>query len=171
MKNLAIIGAFVILVSMGASAYAIHETTPAETEITLPGPNAGAVHTYITVAKPYTKWDLWPGKGKMYPGTQPHGDYLTTYVNEYGMFDIKKKKGSLSDGTLIVKENYGADKSFTALSVMYKIAGYNRSAGDWFWAKYDKDGKVLASGRAEACIKCHEKKKDNDYIFSDELKK
>ena len=30
---------------------------------------------HITVEKPYTKWDLWPGKGKMYEGIEPHGAF------------------------------------------------------------------------------------------------
>lgn len=163
--------ALLIVLSLFPLAFAIHETIPAETQINLPGANAGALYEYITKMKPYAKWDLWPGKGNMYKGSQPHGEYLTTYINETALFGIRKKTGSLSEGTIIVKENYGPDKKFTALSVMYKIAGYNASAADWFWAKYDKDGKVLASGRAEACIKCHEKKRDNDYIFTGELKK
>ena len=49
---------------------------------------------------------------------------------------------------------------------MYKIKGYNPSAGDWFWAKYNPDGTVAAQGRVKACIDCHSAKKDNDYIFT-----
>lgn len=170
MKRLVILLAFLFVLGAGTASYAIHETTSAETQVTLPGADAVKVYEYITKTSPYTQWDLWPGKGKMYKGSQPHGDYLTTYVNADGMFDIRKKKGSLSEGAIIVKESYGPDKGFSALSVMFRIKGYNRPAGDWFWAKYDHKGKVLASGRVEACIKCHEKKKDNDYIFTGELK-
>jgi len=171
MKRLVSLSTLLFILGLGAVAYAIHETTSAETQVTLPGTDAAQLYEYITKTRPYTQWDLWPEKGKMYKGSQPHGDYLTTYVNSDGMFDIRKKKGRLPEGAIIVKESYGADRNFTALSVMYKIAGFNRSAGDWFWAKYDHSGKVLASGRVEACIKCHEKKKDNDYIFTGELKK
>ena len=160
-----------IVFSLFSTAFAIHETNPAETQLVMPAADAAQVYAYITKAKPYTQWDLWPGKESMYPGTQPHGDFLTTYINETGRFDLKKGKGSLSEGTIIVKENYGSDKKITALSVMYKIAGFNASAGDWFWAKYDRDGKVLAGGKAEVCIRCHEKKRDNDYIFTGEVKK
>jgi len=171
MKAFRVFFALFIVFALFSLAFAIHETIPAETQAVMPGADAAKIYEYITKTKPYAQWDLWPGKGKMYKGSQPHGDYLTTYVNETGLFGIKKMKGSLSEGTLIVKENYGADKKITALSVMYKIAGYNASAADWFWAKYDRDGKVLAAGKAEACIRCHEKKKDNDYIFTGELKK
>ena len=160
-----------IVFSLFSRAFAIHETTPAETQLVMPGADAAQVYAYITKGKPYTQWDLWPGKGRMYPGTQPHGDFLTTYINETGRFDLKNGKGSFSEGTIIVKENYGSDRGISALSVMYKIAGFNASAGDWFWAKYDGSGKVLASGRAEACIKCHEAKKDNDYMYTGQMMK
>jgi hypothetical protein len=106
----------------------------------------------------------------MYKGTEPHGALLTTYVNDTGITGIGKKK-QLPEGTIIAKENYGADKKYLALTVMYKIKGFNPGASDWFWAKYDADGKVLASGKVEGCIICHGKKKDNDYIFTGELKK
>jgi hypothetical protein len=159
-----------MVLGIASFAYAIHETQQAETQVPLPGADAGKLYEYITKHKPYSRWQMWPGKGKLYKGTEPHGAFLTTYVNDTGSAGIGKSK-TLPEGTIISKENYGADKKFTALSVMYKIRGYNPAASDWFWAKYDADGKALASGRVEACIKCHEKKKDNDYIFTGELKK
>lgn len=171
MKTFRIFSALFFVLALFSPAFAIHETIPAETQITLPGADAAKLYEYITKSRPYTLWDLWPGKGKMYPGTQPHGDFLTTYINDTGIFGIRDKKGSMPEGTIIAKENYGTDKKFNALSVMYKVKGYNQAGADWFWAKYDKDGKVLAAGRAEACIRCHEKKKDNDFLFTGGVKK
>ncbi|MBI5074597.1 MAG: cytochrome P460 family protein [Nitrospirae bacterium] len=171
MKTITIIMVIGMVLGLFSLAFAIHETIPAETQLMLPAANAVKVYEYITKSSPYTRWDLWPGRQKMYPGTQPHGDFLTTYVNDTGMFGLRKKTGTMPEGTIIAKENYGTDRKFNALSVMYKIKGYNPAASDWFWAKYDKDGNVLASGRADACIKCHEKKKDNDFVFTGDLKK
>jgi biotin synthase len=37
-----------------------------------------------------------------------------------------------SDGANAVLENYGKDKELKAITVMYKVAGYNPDAGDWF---------------------------------------
>jgi hypothetical protein len=127
------------------------------------------LYEYVVKVKPYIDWQLYPGKSRMYQGTQPHGAFLTTHVNEAAYYSVKDKKG-MSDGSIIAKENYTADRKLNALTVMYKIKGYNPKAGDWFWAKYAPDGTVLASGRVEACIKCHETKKDNDYIFSGMIK-
>ena len=159
----------VFVLAFGYAALAIHETVPAETQISQPGPDAVKLYEYVVKVKPYTDWQLYPGKGRMYQGTQPHGVFLTTYVNAAAYYSVKDKKG-LSDGSIIAKENYTADRKLNALTVMYKIKGYNPKAGDWFWAKYAPDGTVLASGRVEACIKCHEAKKDNDYIFSGLIK-
>jgi hypothetical protein len=56
------------------------------------------------------------------------------------------------------------------LTVMYKFKGYNPEGGDWFWAKYARDGSVMASGKVEGCIKCHGRRKDNDYIYTGTVK-
>jgi hypothetical protein len=151
-------------------AYGIHETVPAETQVAEPGPDAAQLNEYITKSKPYTSWQLWPGKGKLYPGKEPHGSLLTTYVNETAYSSVKGKKG-MADGSIIVKENYTAAKKFVALTVMYKLKGYNPAGGNWFWAKYGPDGKAIASGKVDACLRCHAEKKDNDFIRTGEVKK
>jgi hypothetical protein len=149
--------------------YAIHEIIPSETQVPEPGPDAEKLNEYIVKYNPYRAWDLWPKKGKLYKGTEPHGALLTTFVNDTALHSIRKKKG-MADGSIIVKENYTADKKFVALSVMYKIKGYNPEGGDWFWAKYDPDGKVAASGKVKGCIDCHAKQKENEYIFTGVVK-
>jgi len=119
----------------------------------------------------YTKkWMMWPEKTALYKGTEPHGVLLTTYVNRRAYRAIMTKKGMLPNGSIVVKENYSPDKTLMAITVMYKVRGYNPQAGDWFWAKYAPDGKIEAEGKVEGCISCHGKKKDNDYIFTGPLK-
>ncbi len=170
MKTVKLLLAAGFLLVLFSFAFAIHETQPAETQVPLPGADAAKLYDYLTRQKPYTSWELWPGKGKFYKGSQPHGEFLTTYVNEAALFGIKDGKGVMPESAIIAKENYGTDKKFAALTVMYKIKGYNPTAGNWFWAKYDGSGKVLASGKVEACIACHAKKKGNDYLFSGAMK-
>ena len=115
-------------------------------------------------------WKMWPGKTAFYPGTEPHGALLTTYVNAPAEKAIGEKWGKLAVGSIVVKENYTPDKKLAAVTVMYKIKNYNRQAGDWFWAKYAPDGKVDAEGKVDMCIKCHGAKKTNDYIMTAPLK-
>jgi hypothetical protein len=158
-----------LLLCAAALAYAIHETIPSETQVPLPDADAGKLYEYITKYHNYTSWELWPGKGRFYKGTEPHGALLTTYVNSKAYFSIGK--GKMDDASIIVKENYTQDKKLAALTVMYKIKGFNPAAGDWFWAKYGPFGKVEISGKADMCIGCHGKNKDNDYIMTHTLKK
>ncbi len=153
-----------------AFAYAIHEIIPSDSQVPMPTDDAEQLNAYIIKYNPYRAWELWPGKGRLYKGTEPHGALLTTFVNDAASHSLKKAKG-MADGSIIVKENYAADKKFVALTVMYKIKDYNPEAGDWFWARYSPDGRVEASGKVKGCINCHEKKKDNDYIFTGEAKK
>jgi hypothetical protein len=154
-----------VLLGVVAWAYAIHEIIPSETFVPMPGANAEKLNEYIIRYQPYRSWKLWPGKGRLYEGTEPHGSLLTTFVNDIAYRSIRKKAG-MREGSIIAKENYTADKEFIALTVMYKIEGYNPEAGDWFWARYAPDGKVEASGKVGACIKCHSRRKDNDYIYT-----
>lgn len=160
----------VLVMFFAAGALAIHEIIPSETQVTMPGPDAEKLNEYLVKYSPYRSWSLWPGKGKLYRGREPHGALLTTFVNDIALFAINKGK-AMKSGSIIAKENYSADKKFVALTVMYKIKGYNPQAGDWFWAKYAPDGSVQASGKVEGCINCHGTRRDNDYIFSGKMGK
>lgn len=134
----------------------------------MPGADAEKLHQFLTKEKPYTTWQLWPGKGKLYQGTEPHGALLTTYVNDVALKSIKTQKGMV-DGAIIVKENYMPDKMLAAITVMYKVKDYNPEGGDWFWMKFAPDGKIEASGKSgmvDMCIGCHAKAKGNAYLFT-----
>lgn len=49
---------------------------------------------------------------------------------------------------------------------MYKVKGYNPEGNDWFYAKYSKDGKIMAEGKVQSCMDCHAKVAEHDYLFS-----
>lgn len=132
----------------------------------LPNADANAVYEYITQTDPYQNWPLYPGKGKLYQGRHPHGAFLTTYVSAAAEASIKDKAGMLPNGALVVKENYTPEKTLAAITVMYRVTGYNADAGDWFWAKYKADGSVEKSGKVAGCIGCHTTAIDNDWLFT-----
>ncbi len=48
---------------------------------------------------------MWPGKDAYYPGTEPHGMLLTTYVNELAFDAITQRSGRRPAGAVVVKEN------------------------------------------------------------------
>lgn len=132
-----------------------------------PGPGADAVklHDFITRQDLYTSWDLWPETSKFYPGREPHGALLITYVNDIAANSILAQNG-MADGSIIVKENLTPLKALAGLTVMYKIRGFDPSAGDWFWAEYAPDGTVASSGQVAKCIDCHVKVQENDFLFT-----
>lgn len=138
--------------------------------------NGTILYNYITNESDYKTWQMWPGKDEFYPGKEPHGSLLTTYVTDDTFSAIESGTGELPDGSIIVKENYMPDKSLAAITVMYKEAGYDPSHNDWFWAKYLPDGKIDAEGKVTGCIGCHSQPKTaydnqiNDYIFTSNLK-
>lgn len=136
----------------------------------MPAAEGKALYEYITQTNPYQQWSMWPGKQKLYPGTEPHGALLTTYVNDVALKGFKKWDGGLPDGAIIVKENYMPDKMLAAVTVMYKKAGFNPQAGDFFWLKYTPDGKIEAEGKVEMCIGCHGKAQGGDFLFTNDKK-
>jgi len=158
----------------GAFALAV-DVDKQEPEITLkkgmPAADGATLWNYISDTKPYTGWALWPGKGKLYKGQEPHGILLTTYITKDAKKVIKGKKGMFKNGAIIVKENYMPDKTLDAITVMYKVKGFNPDAGDWFWAKYTPGGTVQAEGKPQGCINCHGVKKANDWVYTGEIKK
>lgn len=125
-------------------------------------------------------WKMWPGKEAFYEGKEPHGNYLTTYVNAAALEVIVQKKEKMPPGAIIIKENYLPDKNIDSITVMYKIEGFDPDDFDWFWVKFAPSGKVMAeekdgetvtlAGKVANCIECHGKQTSNDYIFTSPLK-
>jgi hypothetical protein len=136
----------------------------------LPGAEGKEVYSYITKDSPYQDWALFPGKDKLYKGQHPHGALLTTYVNDVALKGINQRVGTLAAGAIIVKENYMPDKKLGAVTVMYRVDGYDPEAGDWFWAKYNADGSIAKEGKVAGCIGCHTAVINNDWIFTGPVK-
>lgn len=135
-----------------------------------PLPVGKAVMDYVTVKNPYQGWKLWPGKEKLYPGQHPHGAFLTTYVSPLAFYAIEDKAGEIPNTAFIVKENYTPEKQLAAITVMYKVQGYNPEADDWFWLKFTPGGQIEAEGKVADCINCHTSAKGNDWLFTGALR-
>ena len=114
----------------------------------------------------FRDWQTWPGKDRLYAGSEPHGTLLTTYLNNLAYDALANRAPSMPAGALIVTENFTADTVLTAITAMYKVSDYDTTAGDWFWARWDSAGVADVSGRAEACKACHSANADMDYIMN-----
>ncbi len=117
----------------------------------------------------YENWAPLPGKrADFYPGESPHGDFLKIYLNRTAAAD----PGKMPHGSIIVKENYGKDKkTLMALTIMYRTKGYDSERGDWYYVKYEPDGRASrmegrpVAGKVKMCIDCHSGAKGDDYVF------
>ena len=133
----------------------------------MPGADGKALWKYISKEYPYTGWSFWDDHQGLLEGDAPHAPQHKVFVNKTG---TAAGKAAAEFGTIVVKENIGNDNKLKALTVMYKVEGFNPKAGDWFWAKYNPKGKVAKSGKVKGCIGCHTSVEDNDYIFVHEFK-
>ncbi len=147
--------------------------TAQKTPITeIPGlaPKGDVIYKYMMDSKYTQNWKMWPGKEAFY-ATKAHGaSFMTTYVNDVALATIQGKTGKMKEDSVIVKENYDANKTLMALTVMFKENDYDPANNDWFYAKYAPNGTIQAEGKVKACIDCHAQKKDNDYLFTSPLK-
>ena len=113
-----------------------------------------------------SNWEIWPGKGTLYAGREPHGMLLTTYVNAAAFDALTNRTGVMPPGAIIVKENYMPDSTYAAATVMFKVPNYDPLHHDWFWLKRNADGTVEAQGRVQMCQGCHAAERENDYLFT-----
>jgi hypothetical protein len=146
-------GALIVIILLVVAAWSVAQEGPQV--------DGKSLWDRITVLSPYDKWDQWPDHAGMQSGSAPHGPLHIVYVNKTGL----RKGHPKPCGTIIVKENFMPDKTLAAITVMYKVKGYNSAAGDWFWVKYAPDGKVQKEGKPAGCVNCHMGRANNDFIM------
>ena len=134
-------------------------------EVELPDTSSDSLLAYLEEVDYQNNddWKLFPGSTEKYPGTDPHGMLLTTYVNP-AAFEAIESEETTPSGSIIVKENYTAAGDLAATTVMYKKSGYNPDHNDWYWLKVlAADGTVEKEGQVMGCQDCHVDVRD--YIF------
>ena len=135
----------------------------------LPDTTADSVIAYLDEVDHRESWELWPGLGAKYPGGDPHGMLITTYLNLAAYDALDLKNGFMPNGAIIVKENYTPEGDLAATTTMFKKAGYNPDHNNWFWLKVLADGTVEKQGKVEGCQTCHGEVADNDYVWTGQL--
>lgn len=141
-----------------------------------PDTTGAAMWAYLQEVGYQSTWQLWPDKGELYTGQEPHGMLLTTYLNDVAIGALTAQAGSMPDGAIVVKENYMPDSTLAAVTVMYKRSGYNPEHNDWFFTKHLPSGELdrmpngmAMEGRLMGCQNCHLAVSANDYIFTGSL--
>ena len=151
----------------------------------MPGADGAALLDYILKTRPYTDWPLFDPDHEFLASQSPHGPVVRAFVNEVGAAAITamgEDMGMIEAfawpyGTIIVKEAYQTEGAtpenpgdMTALTVMYKVEGYDPDNGDWFWLAAAPDGSAVnAEGAVEMCIQCHAQEGNSDYALLPKL--
>jgi hypothetical protein len=119
----------------------------------LPEADGAALMEYVLETDPYTEWGTWPSDewndfdANLASGA-PHGNVVRIYVNDIALEAADSFDGSLPEGSMIAKENYvGTDPAnpgeLDAVTIMYKVDGFNPDAGNWFWIKAKPSGEQI----------------------------
>jgi hypothetical protein len=132
------------------------DTADEEMAAAMPDTTAESLWAHLEAEAYQSNWSLWPGKGELYTGQEPHGMLLTSYMNAIAVTAYRAEETPFPEGSIIVKENYTPEKELAAVTVMMKSSGYNPDGGDWFWLKRLADGTVAVQGRGAGCIACHQ---------------
>lgn len=94
--------------------------------------------------------------------------YCHVYVSQHGREALVSGNGNYPTGTVIVKSKLKNDKSKEAIlyTVMRKMSrGYDSEHGDWEYSVLDgPSGRILASGKIDSCIACHQEYSASDYV-------
>jgi hypothetical protein len=135
----------------------------------MPDTIGSALWSYLESMDYRANWALWPGKGELYQGREPHGMLLTTYLSPSAYEALTGVAGAMPAGAIIVKENYMPDSTLAATTVMYKVDSYDPQHNNWFWLKRLADGTIEVQGRGAGCIACHSAESSNDYLFTGSL--
>ncbi len=132
----------------------------------MPGTDPGDLWEYITKTSPYSQWKFWDDHQGLQEGNQPHGSLHKVFVNDTA---YNSNTAPLDFGAIQVKENYNKEEKLMAITVMYKVKGYNPEAGDWFYVKYTPDGMAKPYGKPKGCVGCHGAMAENDFVMVHDL--
>ena len=165
-----------LLVLASVLAYGSHLRPAVAQAPELPEANGQALTDYILTTNPYQEWgswtpDRWSDFGGYLVSSEPHGATVRIFVNDIAREAVAAKDfdGVLPPGSLIVKENYMGTVEepgdVAALTVMYKVEGFDPAGNDWFWLKTDLAGTVDVEGAVAMCSTCHAQQGNADYLL------
>lgn len=169
MNRFALAGAALSLVLLAVAG--CPDIVPNETDGIESPPSAAALFSLITVADPYEEWERFPGLDGIIESAAPHGPMARVFINAQVTGALTNFTGLLPDGSIIVKENIGESSTgkADALTIMWKVQGFDPDNNDWFWANVTPEGAVNAEGMIEGCVNCHARVRANDFVFLHEF--
>lgn len=120
-------------------------------------------------------WPALPGREGIQTGTSTHGASWTLHVNEVAAAD----PDALDDGSIVALRSFDAASELEAITVMKRVKNFDPDHLDWFWVKYEPDGRVAlddggtplagaVGGEGVGCIGCHASAPGDDFVFVDD---
>jgi hypothetical protein len=98
----------------------------------------------------------------------PKKAFCHVYVNALAKETILSGKGTYPEGSIVIKSKLGKpdDRNPVLLTVMQKMpSGYDEEHGNWRYSVVDgTEFRLIAAGRIESCIACHDQYAETDYI-------
>ncbi len=131
--------------------------------------SGNAIWNRITVESNFKNYTEWPKDSDLQPGQSPHGVWHRVFANRTLLEALPAVDSTAPEGSLIVKENFDSSKTLGSITVMAKVKGYDPENGDWYWAMFDPEGKVLKEGSPGGCISCHAGMRSNDFVIINPL--
>lgn len=130
-------------------------------------PSGDRLAALILQTDPYQRWRQFSDRQGTLPSVLPHGPMSRVFINATVEAALTAFEGQLPDGSIIVKENVGTSPDVTeaVLTVMWKVAGFDPTNNDWFWANLTPEGRVVAEGKVQGCATCHGGVRSNDFVF------
>jgi len=143
------------------------ETTGGSSGAETSTPTGAKLFTMITQDDPFEQWAQFSDRQGTLPSSLPHGPMSQVFINGVVESALDNFDGTLPDGSIIVKKNIGTDPLVTeaALTIMWKVAGFDPDNNDWFWANITTDGQIAAEGKVASCVGCHGGARANDFVF------
>ncbi len=130
-------------------------------------PSAAALFTRVTETDPFDQWGHFSDVDDPLESAPPHGPQSRVFINDVVAAALSDFTGQLPADSIIVKQNIGEDTAVTeaALTIMWKVPGFDPDNNDWFWANISLGGDVRAEGQIDGCIACHGAVRSNDFVF------
>lgn len=98
-------------------------------------------------AADYRSWAPMPGFEAAQPSRSPHGNAVEVFVNRI-LADAIDGGPPWPDGSVVVKDGYDGDRQI-GRAIMRK------SGGEWFFANFTADDRLIAASDGPGCVDCH----------------
>lgn len=150
-------------------------SAPTNTTNTISTPSRAAEQVIVKIETPQTQpsddmiesvWTVSSGDWRDCVG----GPEIRYFMNPIATETVSDGYGTArKPGALFAKEHWRGDKLVGYMWMTKRNPGYDTDHGDWEYYGIDLDTKEEFTGKATACIACHQVANDRDYIYGDKL--